>query len=151
MPSTLSLVKQLRNEYPQLTFVKGDDFHWSPSTRTIFFKVPGETSLLLHELGHALLMHRQYARDIELLEMEQAAWTYAVSHLSNHHAAPIAIDTIEAHIDSYRDWLHARSTCPSCASTGVQVAKKEYKCLACGTRWHVNEARTCALRRYVHD
>lgn len=80
--------------------------------------------------------------------MERDAWQYAKDTLGQTYDQAILDDTVEDALDSYRDWLHARSTCPACQATGIQTKKEEYKCLACRTKWRVNEARICALRRY---
>ena len=57
-------------------------------------------------------------------------------------------DFIEEHLDTYRDWLHARSSCPDCTATGYQTDASTYACPACSHTWRVNEARICQLRRY---
>ena len=147
MPSTSSLVHKLTQEYPQFTFVPDSEFHWSPQKKSIFY-AQDSAALLLHELAHALLGHTSYARDVVLIEMERDAWAYARTTLAPQYNLKITDDEIDSSLDTYRDWLHARSICPECKATGVQIQTDEYKCLACYTHWHVNEARTCALRRY---
>ena len=57
-------------------------------------------------------------------------------------------EVIQEHLDTYRDWLHARSICPSCTANGYQISSHTYECPACLHTWRVNEARICALRRY---
>lgn len=150
MRSTSSLAKQLQNDYPALRFAPGDAFHWSPDTTTISY-IPDsdDTPDLLHELAHALLKHRDFARDILLLAMERDAWQYARQFLATTYDTPISEDTIDSALDSYRDWLHERSVCPKCKATGIQIKQSTYKCLACTATWTVNDARTCALRRYL--
>lgn len=103
---------------------------------------------LLHELAHAILDHKTYARDIELIELERDAWTHAQATLAPTYNIAIGTNQIEDALDTYRDWLHARSTCPNCQATGVQTERNAYKCLACLSKWRVNDARICALRRY---
>jgi hypothetical protein len=138
MPLTLS---RLSKKYPLIRFVKSDDFRWSPEKTTIYYA--DETSpLLLHELGHALLNHQEYRRDIELLAMERDAWDTART------LDTISEEIIQNHLDTYREWLHARSTCPTCGANGHQVKKLTYHCIACETDWRVNEARLCGLKRY---
>lgn len=150
------LIQTLKNAYPDLTFSEAEQFSWSPSKKTVFYNptLPHATSLLLHELSHALLEHRNYQRDIELIAMETAAWEKA-QLLANEYVAilndpslDISEDAIQDHLDTYRDWLHARSTCPQCSATGFQTGKSTYACPACSHTWRVNEARLCALRRY---
>ncbi len=149
MPSTTLLLKQLKSNYPQFTFKKGNYFLWSPSENTIYYcdKSDNKPILLLHEISHALLGHADYNSDIQLITMEREAWDYAIK-LAISYNVTMPTDVIESIIDSYRDWIHDRSTCPNCTATGLQINKHNYQCPACNHRWRVNEARTCALRRY---
>jgi hypothetical protein len=148
MPSTVSLIQRLKTDYPTLLFVRGNDFSWSPSDQTVYYKdEAGSDAFLLHELSHGLLRHSEYNRDIELIAMERAAWDKA-SELASVYNQKIDESLIEITLDSYRDWLHARSTCPNCSATGLQTKKQIYTCPACNHSWRVNEARVCALRRF---
>jgi hypothetical protein len=150
MPSITSLADRLQRDYPDIIFTEGDDFHWSPSNKTVTYTQSSEDQAsLLHELSHALLGHTDYKKDISLIEMERDAWQYAKDNLGPAYDQPIIDEIIEDALDSYRDWLHARSTCPNCQATGIQTKREEYRCLACRTKWRVNEARICALRRYT--
>jgi hypothetical protein len=149
MQSTSSLAIKLARDFPTYSFVAGDDFLWSPTKQAIFY-VPDsdDTASFLHELAHAILGHSSYDKDIGLLEVERAAWLHATETLADRYDTTITPDFIEEALDTYRDWLHARSTCPSCSATGMQTKKDEYKCIACHEKWRVNDARVCALRRY---
>lgn len=149
MPSISSLVNKLKGDFTQFSFAASDDFHWSPTDTTVYY-VAGSTdsASLLHELAHAVLDHKDYAKDITLLEMEREAWSYASRQLGPTYGVAIADTDVEAALDTYRDWLHARSTCPSCHAVGVQTSKHHYSCVACHEKWRVNDARVCALRRY---
>ncbi len=148
MPSTASLIHQLKTNYPQFSFKKSKRFLWSPSEQTVYYTdSDNDYSFLLHELSHGLLDHVGYNRDIELLAMERAAWDKAVD-LAPDYKLKISDDTVESTLDSYRDWLHARSTCPNCKATGLQIKQRVYSCPACHHTWRVNEARICALRRF---
>lgn len=151
MPSTRSLVTNLRAEYPDYTFVSGDTFAWSAPSATLTYD-PSQVNwqlLLLHELGHALLDHTSYQRDIDLLKMERDAWEHVRTSLATIYNLTYSDALAQEHLDTYRDWLHARSSCPSCQATGLQVNRHHYRCLACRQEWTVNEARLCALRRYT--
>ena len=150
MPLIPLLIKNLSKEYPDIVFDNGDDFHWSPNDNTVTYHTndPQAAAHILHELSHALLGHQNYTRDIELIGMERDAWTYASNQLSGSFDVTIQNDIVQSSLDSYRDWLHARSTCPKCTATGVETAKSHYHCLACEHNWRVNEARICSLRRY---
>jgi len=150
MLSTISLVSKLKADFPQFRFIEGEEFRWAPNEAAIYFDATSsDTASLLHELSHAILDHRQYSRDIQLIEFEQAAWQYAQTVLSEHYAVSISQDNIDTSLDTYRDWLHARSQCPYCKATGLQVKSRLYSCLACTTKWRVNDARVCELRRVV--
>lgn len=150
MPSTTSLATNLQNDFPAFVFTASDEFRWSPQDKTIFYDhTSDDTASLLHELSHALLDHTEYTKDIELIEMERDAWEYATSTLARKYNVTIGGDVVQNSLDTYRDWLHARSTCPQCKATGVQTKKNQYKCVMCGTKWRVNDARVCALRRYT--
>lgn len=147
MPSTASLILHLKDTYPQFTFKQAEHFLWSPADQTIYY-TPGvaDSGLLLHELSHGLLGHTDYNQDIELIAMEREAWDKAVE-LAGQYDELIDEGLIESTLDTYRDWLHARSTCPECDATGLQTKSRTYSCLACHHTWRVNEARMCALRR----
>lgn len=149
MRSMSSLIHKLKTLHPDISFVRGDSFFWAPESRTITY-APDEahaSQLTLHELSHALLGHTIYKRDVELLAMETAAWERAKA-LADIHSVRYSEDVTQDHLDTYRDWLHARSTCPHCTANGYQTATSHYECPACTHTWRVNEARLCALRRY---
>lgn len=151
MPKTNSLVKVLQKAFPELTFKESDDFRWSPQEKTVYFDgnaSDNSVSELLHETAHGLLSHADYDRDIQLLGIERDAWTHAQTILAPRFGVTIDQDLIEDALDSYRDWLHARSLCPDCRQTGIQNSHDTYFCLGCDSSWQTNEARRCALRRY---
>ena len=151
MRSIISLVTKLQSDHPQFHFRDEGDFRWDPLTQTIFYDsaAPGDQASLLHELGHALLGHAAYQRDLELLQMERDAWGLTMSTLADTYNLNVNEEEAEEALDTYRDWLHARSTCPKCTQTGLQPRKNAYKCVACGTHWRVNEARRCGLKRHI--
>jgi hypothetical protein len=150
MPSTTSLAIKLQNDFPALTFRAGDEFRWSPHDKIIFYdQTSDDCASLLHEVAHATLNHIAYTKDIELIEMERDAWECAATQLTTTYKIVVKDAVIQNSLDTYRDWLHARSTCPHCKATGIQTQKSEYKCFVCATKWRVNEARMCALRRYT--
>lgn len=152
MPSMKSLISQLSADYPQFQFKTADEFRWSADHQTIFANLHASHNreFLLHELSHALLGHKVYEKDIDLIKYERDAWEYAMSRLSQMYDIAISEDIAQNNLDTYRDWLHARSTCPSCQATGLQIGRKEYSCVACGATWSVNEARLCGLKRHLN-
>lgn len=150
MPSITSLISQLHADYPALSFEPSDEYRWIPDQKTILY-LPGDnhaTEQLLHELAHAVLGHNDYTKDIELIKLERDAWQYAKDTLADTYNVALTDTVIQNSLDTYRDWLHARSTCPACRATGIQTEKYLYKCLVCSSTWRANEARSCALRRY---
>lgn len=150
MRSISSLIKQLQADYPEVTFTASDDFKWSAKQGVISYNPDAvhADAFCLHELSHAIFKHYTYKRDIELLQHERDAWKYAQDILAVRYKVVVPSDIAQVSLDTYRDWLHARSTCPSCGASGVQIAMRSYRCVACGHTWGVNEARICALKRY---
>lgn len=150
MPST-PLLNRIKSDFSQFTYVEADSFRWSAESQTIHIDSKSQDAALftLHELGHALLDHQSYAQDIDLLKMERDAWHFAVSQLAANYDIEIDEILIQDNLDTYREWLHARSLCPACKMTGLQSSYGAYSCLACGCRWKSNEARNCALRRHT--
>lgn len=149
MLQTSSVLARLRNDFPNITFKKDSNFLWSPENQTIHYSDSQNDALLIHEVAHALLDHKNYTRDINLLKMERDAWTYASTNLADRYQVVISPSVIDEMLDSYRNWMHERSLCPNCQSTGVQTARKTYTCVACESKWYVNEARSCELRRHL--
>lgn len=149
MPSA-SFASQLALDYPQFVFQNASVSRWSPSSATIYYH--DDTSdegrlTLLHELGHAIAGHSAYFKDIELINCERQAWQHAYTLASRYQVA-IDAETVESHLDTYREWLHARSRCPSCLSAGIQTRELSYRCILCLTTWTANDARQCGLKRY---
>ena len=139
------LVAKLQRDFPDFKFVDSDTAHWSPTEQTIFYS--NNLANLLHELGHAILNHKDFTQDIELLQIERDAWTKA-REIAPNYDIEIDDETIETAMDAYRDWLHDRSLCPTCGQTGLQSVKNlDYYCVNCGQHWQANDARTCGLKR----
>ena len=144
-----SLLHKLEKKYPDITFTETDMFSWVPATRTITYtnELEHSPSLLIHELAHAVLNHGDYQRDVQLLTMETEAWETAQG-LAKTYRVKLSEMVQESYLDTYRYWMHRRSTCPECTATGYQTGKTAYTCPACSHEWRVNEARTCGLKRY---
>jgi hypothetical protein len=136
------LAALLRKAYPDFTIIAGDLFYWSPQTKEVFYKEAGDSGSLLHELGHALLGHSHFTTDVDLMHKEIAAWEKA-RELASIHGVELNQTAIERCLDSYRDWLHKRSTCPDCGSHGLQTTQRLYKCLNCHKTWKVSSSATC--------
>jgi hypothetical protein len=148
MHSITSIISQLKNKFPELSFESSDNFYWSPSDKKIYYDAKSdEIELLFHETGHALLGHANFDSDVRLVAMERDAWAKAQS-IATDFDINISDDLVQENLDSYRDWLHKRSTCPDCKAVGLQIEKALFACPACNNNWRVNPAINCALRRY---
>ena len=126
-----SLLSTLQDSYPDFTFRPGNKFLFHPP-KTILFDTsdPNFDSLILHELGHALLNHRTFRTDIERLKMERAAWEKA-AEVAHSLSLTINEDLIEEELDSYRNWLHIKSKCKKCGLTRYQTPDGIYHCPKC--------------------
>ena len=149
----MPLLSQIEHDFEEFSFIPGEEFAWSPEQHAIIHPemiTDVDTAQLLHELSHGILGHAKYARDISLIDMEREAWKYAVDILAPRYDLPLAMDddVVQNALDSYREWLHERSTCPECSAVGLEVAKQQYRCINCQSEWRVNEAKHCELRRY---
>ncbi|HYH35883.1 MAG TPA: hypothetical protein VD706_00050 [Candidatus Saccharimonadales bacterium] len=148
------IIAKLQTEFPKLRFVAGKQFYWSPETGEIFYETSAQGRKaawsLLHETGHALLNHTSYQGDFELLKLEIAAWERAKG-LAEDFGIAISEDHIQNNLDTYRDWLHKRSICPSCGTKCLQQGDfVHYRCFNCHTVWKVSGSRFCrAYRRHA--
>lgn len=156
MMQTEEILGILRRDYPNLRFRSGKKFTFRPP-RTIIYEQnhdsartsrtqPDEQNALgdnsktnrycmqiLHEVGHALLGHRSYQTDPERLRMECAAWEKA-RELCDIYNIYYDENFAEEQLDSYRNWLHQRSTCPECGLTCFQTRDGVYHCPSCDNR-----------------
>lgn len=148
-------------DFPQFNFEPGRFNMWSPFSNTITYaahrmKTNNGRLGLLHELGHAILNHRSYKYDMELLTMELDAWDIA-RELAPRYGVTIDESHIEQSISTYDEWLSKRATCPECTSFSLQKGRAQFGCFACGTLWQVNERkdrrvmRTITSRAKIHN
>ncbi len=138
------LVRRLRHDFPSLTFVIGEAPCWSPGDSQVYYTLDKQAGVsgLLHELAHALLEHKTYTSDVDLLKKEVEAWDKAC-RLAQQYDLTLDVEHIEDCLDTYRDWLHKRSMCPTCHVNGLQTAVRHYRCLNCGRDWQVSASRLC--------
>ena len=147
-------VTHLKKDYPEFSFKPGNHDVWSPRSNTIFYN-PGRQLKklqysLLHELSHAILNHKNYTNDFELLKMESEAW-HKAAEIGRNYNVDISDEHIQNCLDTYRDWLHRRSMCPSCGMHVLQKDAKTYHCFNCRTEWSVTDKRfSRAYRRLFH-
>jgi predicted RNA-binding Zn-ribbon protein involved in translation (DUF1610 family) len=127
-----SLIDRVILDYPQFKFCPGSQEHWSPKSNTITYS----QSEPLDEL----LGHNTYQSDFELLKLESEAWQLAAKIGRKYHIM-LDDDHIQDCLDTYRDWLHRRSKCPTCGMHVMQQDSVTYKCFNCDTSWQVSSRR----------
>ncbi len=147
------IVNRLQGILPAVKFIPGKSLHWSPTEQTITFrasKTKHNMWALLHEAGHAKLNHVTYNSDVELLLLEATAWNKAetLAKEFNEHIDP---EYIQDCLDTYRDWLHQRSTCPRCGIVSFQESISNYRCYNCHKIWSVTASRLCRPYRLDSD
>ena len=86
--------------------------------------------LLLHELGHYLCGHRDFDTLPRRVKMEREAWDKA-RELCDKYNVKYDEDIAEGELDTYRDWLDAKSRCPKCGLTRYQTSDGEFHCPRC--------------------
>ncbi len=142
-----NLLSKLEQQLSAVKFIESGSFYWSPKNHTIYYNAPELNEVkgqwaLLHEAGHAVKNHQSYKTDAGLLILEVEAW-----QTGKEFAKKLGLVIDDTHIqdclDTYRDWLYARSTCPTCALNSLQINQTTYKCLNCSTRWSVSASRFC--------
>jgi len=139
-----AFVAKLGHDYPQFKFLPGNQEHWSPKANTITYEPSQPLKKLqyglLHELAHALLGHTTYQSDFELLKLESEAWELATK-IGNKYNIMIDDKHVQHCLDTYRDWLHLRSTCPTCGMHSLQQDASTYHCFNCQANWQVSSDR----------
>lgn len=137
-PPHLAFIALLAREYPQFTFKPSKRFTFRPP-KTILLGAPQPfyPLLALHELGHALCQHSNYHTHIERLKIESEAWQMAKNLYDSHpewgKTFDFAFDQsfVEDQLDTYRNWLHQKSTCPHCHLSRYQTPDGQYHCPHC--------------------
>lgn len=145
------LVATLKLLYPEIEFTEGNSFSYTYGGNTITYPINNSNTdrfsySLLHEIGHAIELHNNFKNDLELLKIERSAWENAII-IGQKIDILISKEHIEKCMDTYRDWLYARSLCPYCHQCGLQSSTTEYTCLFCRNRWRVSKSRLCRVTR----
>jgi len=140
-------INKLLKLYPRIKLQSGESFYWSPEKELIVYNEnlidkPVGKWALFHEVAHANLGHVNYSSDLGLLKLEVAAWEEA-KIIASKFRSEINEDHIQDCLDTYRDWLHRRSSCPTCGIVCMQIATTNYKCHNCKTNWVVSASRFC--------
>ena len=147
------LISKLQAQFPDIAFTQGSRFYWSPESHEVVYNAAadGDGALwaILHETSHALLRHRTYTNDFELLKMEVAAWEKAKDLARTLRIQPIDENHVQDCLDTYRDWLHKRCLCPRCANRSFQKDSEHYSCHNCSTTWKVTPSRFCRAYRAI--
>lgn len=144
----MKVLEQLRQDFPSIEFVNSDRFQWSPEEKIIYYVEKAENGewSLLHEGGHMLCGHMNYINDLGLLRMEVEAWEKA-RELAAKYGFKIDQRHIDKCLDTYRDWVYKRSTCPKCTQAGIEKTTGHYHCINCKHLWKVSSERFCRTYR----
>ena len=128
-----TFLAKVKDDYPLIRFVSGRKFAYRPP-RTVVIPSDSDEScdslLLLHEMGHAILKHRDFRTEVGRLKMEVMAWEKA-KELATVYEIPIDENLIENELDTYRNWLHQKSRCPNCGLTRFQTPDGVFHCPKC--------------------
>lgn len=132
-------VARLRAEYGELHFVRGRKFAYrlrAGRSEVVLERCEGWEDVnkyclsLLHEVGHALLGHRDFRVDAERVKMECAAWE-KTRELCKTYGLVYDEEFAEERLDSYREWLYRRSRCRKCGLVRYQTRDGRYHCPRC--------------------
>lgn len=143
-----AFLQKLISDYAQFRFClnqKRFSFRYCEPKSTIFIGPPKPFFALqaLHELGHALSRHKDYTTHVKRLKIESEAWEVAKTVLEKYQEqAKTDQDLakilpkwnqayVEGCLDTYRDWLHAKSKCKNCGQTRYQTKDGKYHCPFC--------------------
>jgi hypothetical protein len=153
MNSINNLLPILEKDFPDIEFIPGEVFYWSPRENKITYTTHQANAdhgvwALLHELAHATLGHEHYENDFELVRLESATWQQA-RILAKKYGISINSDHIQDCLDTYRDWLYSRAKCPECSVVSIQRTDGLYQCFNCKTTWKVSKSPLCRANRQV--
>lgn len=142
---------ELKSMYPAIHFTPGEIFSYSHGNSTVTYPIDSVQDTrffysLLHELGHAEALHNNFKSDLELIKLERDAWEKS-KDIGQKIGIVVDHDHIEKCMDTYRDWIYARSLCPNCHQCGIQSARTAYSCPFCHNTWVVSQSRLCKVTR----
>jgi hypothetical protein len=142
------ILLEIESLFPKAKLRISDSFRWSPEENIIYYDPFSETMALslLHEVGHMICSHQRYSSDIGLLRMEVEAWQKAREY-SKKIGLTLDEDHVEKCLDSYREWIYRRSSCPLCTQAGVERETGLYSCINCQKKWRVTPAKFCRVYR----
>ena len=125
-----TFLAKIRGDYPSLKIIPGARFAFRPPRTVVYDKTSSDSLLLLHEVGHALCGLYDFKTEVGRLKIEVMAWEKA-RKLGAFYGVSINEELIEAELDSYREWLHQKSRCPSCGLTRFQTPDGVFHCPRC--------------------
>ena len=124
-------LQQIITDFPNLIFKRGSRFTFRPPNIIILGpKTTNYELLTLHEIGHALSNHKNYKTYLELLRMETEAWRRA-KPLAQKYQVPYNEDLVQSHLNTYRDYLYLKTTCPHCGNYCIQSSTGKLFCPFC--------------------
>ena len=157
-------IQLLERDFKEVKFVWDTSrfsYRLKNGTPTVFLGEPQPNFglLALHELGHALCMHKDYKVDVERIKIESEAWEKAKKVYRDYEkrakSGEVIVsdglkdkngdsslrlieilpewddDFVQDKLDTYRDWLHAKSRCKKCGLTCYQTENGAYHCPRC--------------------
>lgn len=132
-----TVLAKVRGDYLDLKFVSGRKFAFRPP-RTIVIPFASletiedarDVQLLFHEIGHAIMGHRDFKTEVGRLKMEVEAWEKA-RELAERYGVEFDEELALTELDSYREWLHQKSRCPRCGLTRFQTPDSLWHCPRC--------------------
>jgi len=147
-------IKNVYNDFTDVKFIEAEACYWNPYENEVGFVALVDDRnwqvlaiLLLHELAHAKLGHKEYDFDMELIDMEVEAWGLVEDELAQMYNLDFDRQIAQQRLDTYQAWLLERSKCPSCDAYGYQQPDFEYLCLQCRKAWKPNDNRFKHIRK----
>ncbi len=146
------LLSELVRDFPDVHFAKSEQFYWSPKNQTVYYADDQSKDIqnlwtLLHETAHSILKHTNFKSDFHLVKLEMEAWQKTEQLAQKYQITIPDSEYIQDCIDTYRNWRHQRSQCPSCQNCGIQINSKTYHCVKCRQNWEVSGQRFCRVYR----
>lgn len=121
----------VKSRFPDLKFISGKKFAFRPpKTIVIGPEEERDDMLLLHEVGHALMGHRDFSMNIQRMKMEVEAWERARG-LATEFGVSIDEGVIDRELDTYRNWIDQKSRCPECGLARYETPDGQYHCPRC--------------------
>ncbi len=126
-----TLLERIKRDFPEFNFCEGKKFVFKPPKTIILGpEEPSYNLLMLHELAHAVLRHRNFKMNVERLKMENEAWE-KTRELAQRYGVDFDEEIAQEELDTYRDWLHKKSRCPECGLTRFETPDGQYHCPRC--------------------